>query len=96
MDSSLLEVDVQPWYVYVSVKGKPFQYVLPDEIFPDKSKALRSQTTGHLLLTMPKVTIIYDIEITKNYYVISHSVFALEALNSKSQKEKTVLCRKNG
>uniref|UniRef100_W5KXF4 Leucine-rich repeat-containing protein 6 n=1 Tax=Astyanax mexicanus TaxID=7994 RepID=W5KXF4_ASTMX len=55
LDTSLLDVDVQPTYVRVSVKGKVFQLVLDAEVKPDSSTAQRSQTTGHLLLTMPKV-----------------------------------------
>ncbi|NXF03734.1 TILB protein, partial [Smithornis capensis] len=54
LDTSLLEVDVQPTYIRVLVKGKPFQFVLPEEVKPDSSSAKRSQTTGHLLVTMPK------------------------------------------
>ncbi|KAM9844976.1 dynein axonemal assembly factor 11 [Aulostomus maculatus] len=54
MDSSLMDVDVQPTYVRVIVKGKIFQVVLPAEVKPDSSTAQRSQTTGHLLLTMPR------------------------------------------
>ncbi|XP_042555905.1 dynein axonemal assembly factor 11 [Dipodomys spectabilis] len=55
MDTSLIEVDVQPTYVRVLVKGKPFQLVLPAEVKPDSSSAKRSQTTGHLVICMPKV-----------------------------------------
>lgn len=55
MDTSLIDVDVQPTYVRVMVKGKPFQLVLSAEVQPDKSSAKRSQTTGHLLICMPKV-----------------------------------------
>ncbi|XP_076692262.2 dynein axonemal assembly factor 11 isoform X3 [Callospermophilus lateralis] len=55
MDTSLIEVDVQPTYVRVMVKGKPFQLVLPAEVKPDSSSAKRSQTTGHLVICMPKV-----------------------------------------
>ncbi|XP_061695093.1 dynein axonemal assembly factor 11 isoform X2 [Syngnathoides biaculeatus] len=54
MDTSLIDVDVQPTYVKVSVKGKIFQLVLPAEVKPDSSTAQRSQTTGHLLLHMPR------------------------------------------
>ncbi|XP_061653895.1 dynein axonemal assembly factor 11 isoform X3 [Phyllopteryx taeniolatus] len=54
MDTSLMDVDVQPTYVKVSVKGKIFQLVLPAEVKPDSSIAQRSQTTGHLLLHMPR------------------------------------------
>ncbi|KAM4865566.1 dynein axonemal assembly factor 11 isoform 2-T2 [Thomomys bottae] len=52
MDTSLIEVDVQPTYVRVVVKGK---LVLPAEVKPDSSSAKRSQTTGHLVICMPKV-----------------------------------------
>ncbi|KAL1767742.1 tilB-like [Sigmodon hispidus] len=55
MDTSLIEVDVQPTYVRVMVKGKPFQLALSAEVKPDSSSAKRSQTTGHLLICMPKV-----------------------------------------
>nr|XP_019579560.1 PREDICTED: protein tilB homolog [Rhinolophus sinicus] len=55
MDTSLIDVDVQPTYVRVMVKGKPFQLVLPAEVKPDSSSVKRSQTTGHLLICMPKV-----------------------------------------
>uniref|UniRef100_H0WXC6 Leucine-rich repeat-containing protein 6 n=1 Tax=Otolemur garnettii TaxID=30611 RepID=H0WXC6_OTOGA len=55
MDTSLIDVDVQPTYVRVMVKGKPFQLVLPAEVKPDSSFAKRSQTTGHLVICMPKV-----------------------------------------
>ncbi|XP_041046453.1 protein tilB homolog isoform X3 [Carcharodon carcharias] len=54
MDTSLLDIDVQPTYVRVMVKRKVFQLVLPEEVKPDSSSAKRSQTTGHLLVTMPK------------------------------------------
>uniref|UniRef100_A0A8C3X4Q4 Leucine-rich repeat-containing protein 6 n=1 Tax=Catagonus wagneri TaxID=51154 RepID=A0A8C3X4Q4_9CETA len=55
MDTSLLDVDVQPTYVRVMVKGKAFQLALPAEVRPDSSSATRSQTTGHLVVCMPKV-----------------------------------------
>ncbi|XP_031989581.1 protein tilB homolog isoform X2 [Corvus moneduloides] len=54
LDTSLLDVDVQPTYIRVLVKGKPFQLVLPEEVKPDSSSAKRSQTTGHLVVIMPK------------------------------------------
>ncbi|NXC48609.1 TILB protein, partial [Penelope pileata] len=55
LDTSLLDIDVQPTYIRVLVKGKPFQLVLPEEVKPDSSSAKRSQTTGHLVVSMPKV-----------------------------------------
>ncbi|XP_069777742.1 dynein axonemal assembly factor 11 isoform X6 [Narcine bancroftii] len=54
LDTSLLDIDVQPTYICVMVKGKAFQLVLQEEVNPDSSSAQRSQTTGHLLVTMPK------------------------------------------
>ncbi|XP_075878349.1 dynein axonemal assembly factor 11 isoform X2 [Nelusetta ayraudi] len=54
LDTSLIDVDVQPTYARISVKGKIFQLLLPAEVKPDSSTAQRSQTNGHLLLTMPR------------------------------------------
>uniref|UniRef100_A0A8C7E713 Leucine-rich repeat-containing protein 6 n=1 Tax=Naja naja TaxID=35670 RepID=A0A8C7E713_NAJNA len=54
LDISFLNVDVQPTYVRVMVKEKAFQLVLPEEVKPDSSIAKRSQTTGHLVINMPK------------------------------------------
>ncbi|KAM9163715.1 dynein axonemal assembly factor 11 isoform 2-T2 [Pangshura tecta] len=54
LDSSLIDVDVQPTYLRIMVKEKPFQLVLPAEVKPDSSSAKRSQTTGHLVISMPK------------------------------------------
>jgi protein TilB len=51
-------VDVQPSYVRVRVKDKIFQLCLPEEVKPDSSYAQRSQTTGHLIITMSKVSLI--------------------------------------
>uniref|UniRef100_A0A8C4T2B8 Leucine-rich repeat-containing protein 6 n=1 Tax=Erpetoichthys calabaricus TaxID=27687 RepID=A0A8C4T2B8_ERPCA len=56
LDTSLIDVDIQPSYVRIKVKGKVFQLVLPTEVKPDSSCAKRSQTTGHLVITMPKVS----------------------------------------
>uniref|UniRef100_A0A3B4AYV0 Leucine-rich repeat-containing protein 6 n=1 Tax=Periophthalmus magnuspinnatus TaxID=409849 RepID=A0A3B4AYV0_9GOBI len=58
LDTSLIDVDIQPNYARVLVKGKVFQMVLPTEVKPDASTAQRSQSTGHLVLTMPRVTAI--------------------------------------
>ena len=54
MDTSLVDVDVQPSYVRVTLKGKILQLRLHSEVKPDSSSAKRSQATGHLLVTMPK------------------------------------------
>lgn len=54
LDTSMMDCDIQPTYVRVTMKGKIFQLSLPQEVNPDKSSAKRSQTTGHLVLTMPK------------------------------------------
>ncbi|XP_071836051.1 dynein axonemal assembly factor 11-like [Apostichopus japonicus] len=55
LDTSLMDVDVQPTHVKVVIKGKVLQLVLAEEVKPDSSTAQRSQTTGHLLITMPKM-----------------------------------------
>ena len=48
---------MQPWYVRVTIKGKILQIVLYEEVNAEKSFAQRSQITGHLVVTMPRVNI---------------------------------------
>lgn len=48
-------MDIQPTYVKVLIKGKIFQIVFREEIKIESSTVQRSQTTGHLVITMPKV-----------------------------------------
>ncbi|XP_063706094.1 protein tilB [Culicoides brevitarsis] len=55
LDTSLIDVDVQPNYVRASVKGKVFQLSLRDEVNIAASTSQRSMITGHLLITMPKL-----------------------------------------
>ncbi|CAK8689130.1 unnamed protein product [Clavelina lepadiformis] len=55
MDTSLIDADVQPWYVRVTMKGSVLQLVLFEEVKPDSCIAQRSQITGHLIVTMPKL-----------------------------------------
>ena len=49
------DADVQPWYVRVTMKGRILQLALMEEVKPDSCTAQRSQTTGHLIVTMPKL-----------------------------------------
>ncbi|XP_070604412.1 dynein axonemal assembly factor 11 [Erythrolamprus reginae] len=72
LDTSFLNVDVQPTYVRVMVKGKAFQLVLPEEVKPDSSIAKRSQTTGHLVINMPKAK---DVLVTSPKASISEKTF---------------------
>ena len=50
-----INADVQPTYVRVEAKKNTLQLLLPCEELTDSSVAKRSQTTGHLLLTCPKL-----------------------------------------
>ncbi|CAF3727515.1 unnamed protein product [Rotaria sordida] len=55
MDTSLIDVDVQPTYVRATIKGKILQLVLSEEVNTTLSAAERSKTTGHLVIKMPKI-----------------------------------------
>lgn len=46
---------MQPTYVRVSAKKNHLQLILPAEVLTDASVAKRSATTGHLLISCPKV-----------------------------------------
>lgn len=55
METSLLDVDINPAYVRVVIKQKVFQLRLMCEVRAEESRVLRSMTTGALQLVMPKV-----------------------------------------
>jgi hypothetical protein len=56
LDTSDMEVDVQPWFIKVQNKrGLLFQMTLLEEVCPDKSTAERSMATGNLVITAPFV-----------------------------------------
>ncbi|CAF0938026.1 unnamed protein product [Adineta steineri] len=57
MDTSLVDVDVQPTYIRITIKGKVLQLALPEEVNTTLSVAERSKTTGHLVIKMPKIHI---------------------------------------
>ncbi|CAL8087772.1 unnamed protein product [Calicophoron daubneyi] len=56
MDTSLVDCDVQPNYVRITIRGKVLQLAMPEEVKADLSVARRSQTSGHLVITMPKAS----------------------------------------
>ncbi|KAK3283616.1 hypothetical protein CYMTET_8704 [Cymbomonas tetramitiformis] len=49
LDTSLVELDVQPKLVRMLVKGKLLQLELMEEVNPDKSNAQRATISGHLV-----------------------------------------------
>ena len=53
---------MQPLYVRITAKKNIMQLLLPAEVLTDSSNAKRSATTGHLLLTCPKL---HPIEVSK-------------------------------
>jgi len=55
LDSAQIDADVQPTYVRVTAKKNHLQVILPAEVLAHASTAKRSATTGHLLLSCPKV-----------------------------------------
>ena len=55
METSLIDVDLHPAYVRIDIKGKITQLRFPCEIVVERSKVTRSQTTGSLQITMPKL-----------------------------------------
>jgi len=55
IDTSLVDVDVQPTHVSIVIKNKTLRLRFEDEVRPDAGKAERSKITGCLKLTIPKV-----------------------------------------
>ncbi|XP_037047615.1 protein tilB isoform X1 [Bradysia coprophila] len=88
LDTSLLHVDVESNYVRVTMKGKIFQVALKDEIQIEKSTSQRSMTTGHLLITMPKLNYKTPIHTDKSKDVINHDGSVLH--NESRNNQETV------
>merc|ERR1711865_67205 len=55
LDTSAIDLNVEPTWIAMEIKGKQFLIHTPLEINPDQCKAERSQLTGSLVLTMPFV-----------------------------------------
>ncbi|XP_031447100.1 protein tilB homolog [Phasianus colchicus] len=87
LDTSLIDIDVQPTYIRVLVKGKTFQLVLPEEVKPDSSSAKRSQTTGHLVVSMPKAK---EIILAKQKLSTSVKPSDSNTMYKKSTRSRTV------
>ncbi|OHT06588.1 hypothetical protein TRFO_25330 [Tritrichomonas foetus] len=52
LDTSLIDMDVNPTWIRIEAKGKVLQLVLPAEVKSDNVEALRSQASGHLVVKM--------------------------------------------
>ena len=57
LDTGLINVEIEPMYIRLDIKDKITQLKYPSEIevLADLSKLQRSQTTGSLVVTFPKV-----------------------------------------
>lgn len=55
LDTSQIAVDVNPTWVRIEAKGKVLQLILPNEVSIDDVEALRSETSGNLVLKMKRV-----------------------------------------
>lgn len=73
LDTILIDVDAQPNYVRVTIKGKVFQLALDDEIRTSDATTQRSLTTGHLLIKMPKLQYSNDTNSQKAIYIDAES-----------------------
>lgn len=72
LDTSLIDVDVQPNYIRVAVKQKIIQLALDQEVRTSDSTSQRSQATGHLLIIMPKLQ--YSIENSGEHANLSNAI----------------------
>ncbi|XP_023288496.1 protein tilB homolog, partial [Orussus abietinus] len=81
LDTSYLDVDVQPRYVRVTIKGKVLQLTLPCEVQIDNSSVKRNVVTGHLMVTMPRVN---------SLNVISKPESRRESVSKKAITKKVV------
>lgn len=55
LETSMIDVDIHPTFFRCVIRNKTTQLRLLEEVMSDKSKVLRSKTTGALMLMMPRV-----------------------------------------
>nr|CAD7437722.1 unnamed protein product [Timema bartmani] len=82
LDTSLIDVDIHPNYAKVTIKGKVLQIVFDKEIKCGSTVVQRSQTTGHLVLTMPKV----NGTVKSNFQVLKHQNIPPTTHNSQKRE----------
>jgi protein TilB len=62
MSQAYINVDLQPTYLRVTIRGKVLQLRLDHDVNPDKATAQRSKVTGNLLITMPKAAVVQRLD----------------------------------
>lgn len=94
LDTSYVDVDVQPNYVRATIKNNIFQLHLPEEVDTTNSTAQRSKTTGRLLITMPKAnavianpTITPDRKKTEAQLYTEHKAEDCQSKSGQSKRE---------
>lgn len=55
LDTSYIDVDINPTYVRVTIKGKILQLTLPCEVSVERSNVRRNTTTGTLVISMARL-----------------------------------------
>lgn len=60
ISTPLIQCDVEPTYIRITIKEKVLQLSLPREVSPDKSTLTRGQVDGKLMVKMPIAN--YDLE----------------------------------
>lgn len=53
ISTALIDCDVQPTYIRITIKDKILQLTFPKEVSPDKAKVTRGQVDGRLKVAMP-------------------------------------------
>lgn len=88
LDTAYLEVDIQPNYFRVTVKGKIFQCALSQEVITSQAVVQRSQITGELLIKAPKLNFEDTIKDTNKSTILKDGVSNNE---KQDRKEKSTL-----
>ncbi|XP_002157387.2 dynein axonemal assembly factor 11 isoform X2 [Hydra vulgaris] len=88
LDPSLIDIDLQPSYVRITLKGKVFQLVFDEEVSPDRSSAKRSKVTGSLVLTLAKAKAL--IRCKKKEPVMPSTVYSSNVSENKKHKKLEV------
>ena len=87
ISTALIECDVQPTVIRVTIKGKVLQLTLPQEVSPDNSKVTRGQVDGRLRVEMPMAN--FDLKAEERQRIRNEIIKEAKEAKEPALKERT-------
>jgi hypothetical protein len=93
LDISLIDVDIKPEWITITIKDKILQLNTNHQISPDKSICERNKITGMLSITMLKINVEGGTESIRNLERIEFENLKKDEMISKIKDEEAIINR---